>query len=100
MDLAHRDTIREGDGVAMMSIWKLNMTRFWHGNHFKYLLLGHRLLYSQEEEHESAAKQVSSLTPHDVVRSLDMRQILEIKAPNIDQKQDWFNIIDDRKHQL
>ena len=39
----------------------------------------------QEEENEPPAKQVSCLTPHDVIRSLDMRQILEIKAPNIDQ---------------
>jgi len=44
LDLCHRDTIREADGPAMMSMWRLNMLRFWGGNHFKYLQAGHRLL--------------------------------------------------------
>lgn len=44
MDQVHRDTIREGDGLAMMSMWRLNMLRFWEGNHYKYLIIGHRLL--------------------------------------------------------
>lgn len=44
LDLCHRDVIREADGLAMMSLWRVNMLRFWNGNHFKYLQLGHRLL--------------------------------------------------------
>ena len=44
MDLVHKDTIREGNGPAMMSVWRANMLRFWQRNHYKYLILGHRLL--------------------------------------------------------
>ncbi len=44
MDMAHRDMIREGNGPGMMTIWRVNMTRFWRGNKYKYLILGHRLL--------------------------------------------------------
>lgn len=44
MDLCHRDTVREADGPAMMSHWRLNMLRFWQGNHSNYLRAGHRLL--------------------------------------------------------
>jgi len=43
-DLCHRDAIREADGAAMMSLWRLNMLRFWEGHHYKYLSAGHRLL--------------------------------------------------------
>ena len=44
LDLCHRDTVREADGPAIMSMWRINMLRFWDGNHFKYLRAGHRLL--------------------------------------------------------
>lgn len=44
MDLCQKDAIREGDGLAMMSFWRINMLRFWRGNHYKYLKIGHRLL--------------------------------------------------------
>lgn len=44
MDLCHRDFIREADGLGMMSMWRIDMVRFWSGNHFKYLNVGHRLL--------------------------------------------------------
>ena len=48
LDLAHRDVIREADGYAMMTMWRHNMTRFWNGNHYKYLIIGHRLLAGEE----------------------------------------------------
>jgi hypothetical protein len=48
LDLSHRDFIREADGLAMMSMWRCNMTRFWNGNHFKYLINGHRLLAGKQ----------------------------------------------------
>jgi len=44
LDLCHRDAIREADGPAMMSMWRINMVRFWNGHHNKYLATGHRLL--------------------------------------------------------
>ena len=44
MDLSHRDVIREADGIGMMSMWRINMLRFWNGHHYKYLRVGHRLL--------------------------------------------------------
>lgn len=42
--LPYRDMIREADGMALMSMWRLNMPRFWSGNHYKYLTIAHRLL--------------------------------------------------------
>jgi len=44
LDLCHRDFIREADGLGMISVWRINMLRFWSGNHYKYLNTGHRLL--------------------------------------------------------
>lgn len=44
LDMVHRDAVREADGLAMMSMWRCNMLRFWGGRHFKYLIVGHRLL--------------------------------------------------------
>lgn len=44
MDLCHRDIIREGDGLAMMAMWRINTLRFWCGNHYKYMNLCHNLL--------------------------------------------------------
>ncbi len=44
LDLVHRAMIRNGDGPAMMAMWRINMIRMWRGNHYKYLILGHSLL--------------------------------------------------------
>ena len=44
LDLSHRDIIREADGLALISMWRLNVPRFWSGNHYKYLIIAHRLL--------------------------------------------------------
>jgi len=46
LDLCHRDAIREADGLFMITmwLWRVNMMRFWNGNHSKYLGTGHRLL--------------------------------------------------------
>jgi len=44
LDLCHRDVIREVYGLAMMTMWRVNMIRFWNGHHNKYLGTGHRLL--------------------------------------------------------
>ena len=38
------DSERENDGPAMIANWKLNMPQFWARNHYKYLILGHRML--------------------------------------------------------
>jgi hypothetical protein len=42
--MSHRDVVREADGLGMMSMWRINMLRFWGGGKWKYLISGHRLL--------------------------------------------------------
>lgn len=44
--LANHDAIREGDGPALISGWKLDMLQFWTRRHPKYLIIGHMLLAS------------------------------------------------------
>ena len=44
MDMCHRDFIREADGLGMMTMWRINMLRFWARKHINYLNIGHRLL--------------------------------------------------------
>ncbi|XP_053406393.1 uncharacterized protein LOC123566698 [Mercenaria mercenaria] len=44
LDLVHQDIIRENDGPAMMSLWRMNMVDFYSNNHHKYLQIGHMLL--------------------------------------------------------
>ncbi|XP_061162619.1 uncharacterized protein LOC133171838 [Saccostrea echinata] len=44
MDLVRHDAVRENDGTAMMSHWRLDMILFHNNHHPKYVLLGHRLL--------------------------------------------------------
>ncbi len=44
LNMIHRDCVREGDGEAMISIWRFNMLEFWENNHPGYLKIGHRLL--------------------------------------------------------
>ncbi len=41
--------MREGDGEAMMSVWRLNMLEFWDNNHPRYLKIGHRLLAGKKQ---------------------------------------------------
>ncbi len=47
MDLVHRDAIREGDGEALLSIWRANMTRFSNGRHWHYLTIGLHFLVGE-----------------------------------------------------
>ena len=44
LDMAHRDMIREADGEALMSMWRINMLQFWRKKHNKYMIFAHRLL--------------------------------------------------------
>ena len=44
LDLVRHDAVRENDGLAMMSHWRLDMILFHNNHHPKYVLLGHRLL--------------------------------------------------------
>ena len=45
--LCRRDAVREADGNAMMSYWKLDHLHFFSANHHpKYLILSHRLIAS------------------------------------------------------
>ncbi|KAI0233016.1 hypothetical protein LSAT2_016719 [Lamellibrachia satsuma] len=44
--LMHRvrlDAERENDGTFLNQLWKLSMINLWNGNHYKYLILGHRI---------------------------------------------------------
>ena len=44
--LCRRDAVREGDGDAMMSHWKLDLIQFFARGHPKYVILAHRLIAS------------------------------------------------------
>lgn len=44
--LCRRDAVREADGEAMMSLWKLDLVHFFSTKHPKYVILAHRLLVS------------------------------------------------------
>ena len=46
--LTRRQSIRENDGPAMIAHWKIDMPMFWENNHYKYLIIGHRLLAGTE----------------------------------------------------
>ena len=45
--LTRRDAVREGDGEAVISDWKLDMLQFWINGHYKYFIIGHLLLASE-----------------------------------------------------
>ncbi|VDI42943.1 Hypothetical predicted protein [Mytilus galloprovincialis] len=42
--LARRDAIKEHDGPALISNWKVDMVSFHNHHHPKYFILGHRLI--------------------------------------------------------
>lgn len=42
--MAQTDAERGNNGDHMIADWKLDMVEFWNQNHYKYLILGHRLL--------------------------------------------------------
>lgn len=44
--LCRRDAVREGDGPAIISMWKLDIVTFLVNRHPKYFILAHRLLVS------------------------------------------------------
>ena len=42
--MARQDSVREGDGPALIQFWKQDLVSFWQGNHHKYFILGHKML--------------------------------------------------------
>ena len=44
--MTRRDAVREADGDAMMSHWKIDLVHFYASHHPKYLILAHRLCAS------------------------------------------------------
>lgn len=42
--MSQTDAEIRNNGDHMIADWRLNMVEFWNQNHFKYLILGHRLL--------------------------------------------------------
>ncbi|KAK3107416.1 hypothetical protein FSP39_014037, partial [Pinctada imbricata] len=42
--MCQRDAERENNGNFLMIDWRVDMVDFWNNNHYKYLILGHRLL--------------------------------------------------------
>ena len=42
--LARRDMVREGDGLAVLSMWKINMFKFYKNNHTHYKTIGYNFL--------------------------------------------------------
>ena len=49
LEEVRRDAIRENDGIAMVSQWRLDMLSFHNRNHYKYIVMGHRLLSGNEK---------------------------------------------------
>ncbi|XP_077996732.1 uncharacterized protein LOC144453084 [Glandiceps talaboti] len=43
-DLVRHDAVKENDGPIMIEHWTLDMLDFWKKNHYKYMILGHRLI--------------------------------------------------------
>ncbi len=43
-DVVRKDAIRENNGPALLKFWRIDMLQFWAHNHYKYMILGHRLL--------------------------------------------------------
>lgn len=44
LHMAQTDAERRNNGDHMIADWRLNMVDFWNQNHYKHLILGHRLL--------------------------------------------------------
>lgn len=44
--LANRDIVREGNGPGIVSMWKIDMLKFWKV-HPKYFIAGHQFLASK-----------------------------------------------------
>ena len=44
LHLAQRDAVREGDGPAVVSHWRLAMPRWWNHGHYKYFIISHHFL--------------------------------------------------------
>ena len=44
MHLAQRDFTREGDGEALVSMWKIHMLQFWNRGHTHYKMIAHQFL--------------------------------------------------------
>ena len=44
LDLTMKDCVRENDGEMMVTLWRIHMPEFFTYNHYKYCILGHRLL--------------------------------------------------------
>ncbi|CAH1242413.1 Hypp6676 [Branchiostoma lanceolatum] len=42
--MARRDSVREGDGPAIVDMWKFDMVSFWTKKHFKYFIIAHQML--------------------------------------------------------
>lgn len=42
--LARRNAVREGDGRAMLSYWRMDMCDFWNNGHDNYVIIGHKML--------------------------------------------------------
>ena len=46
-NLCRKDAVREGDGAATLSDWKLDTINFWNMRHTKYFIIAHPLLASE-----------------------------------------------------
>ena len=47
LQLCHVDAERENNGPQLIRLWRMSVPTLWAGNHFKYLILCHRLLASK-----------------------------------------------------
>ncbi|XP_038046724.1 uncharacterized protein LOC119720930 [Patiria miniata] len=66
--LAFRDAVREGDGPAILSHWRINTLQFWNNKHLKYFILAHNMLagvsgfYPARVAHDMTWNRVANLT--------------------------------------
>ncbi|XP_038045915.1 uncharacterized protein LOC119720342 isoform X2 [Patiria miniata] len=66
--LAFRDAVREGDGPAILSHWRINTLQFWNSKHLKYFILAHNMLagvsgfYPARVAHDMTWNRVANLT--------------------------------------
>ena len=44
LQMTRNDIVREGDRMALISMWKIHMLSFWNRRHCHYRLIGHHLL--------------------------------------------------------
>ncbi|XP_038045923.1 uncharacterized protein LOC119720343 [Patiria miniata] len=99
--LAFRDAVREGDGPAILSHWRINTLQFWNNKHLKYFILAHNMLagvsgfYPARVAHDMTWNRVANLTGQadgniglDLVKEIPTREYWEMVSRTQDVHSD------------